>query len=87
MTYSLTIEERRRYRANEVKKHGLTELNRLQALRRALKSGSVTDMLKERYGFTIDDLPFLVHGLSSDSDTPHSPADKASSVGSEITQT
>jgi hypothetical protein len=87
MTYSLTIEERRRYRANEVKKHGIFELNRMQALRRALKTGSVTDMLKDRYGFTMDDLPFLVHEVSSDSDTPHSPTDKASSVGSEITQT
>ena len=57
------------YRVAEVKKHGLTELNRLQALRRALRKGSVTDMLKERYNFTHDDLPFLAREPSLDSDT------------------
>ena len=78
MTYNLTIEQRRKYRVAEVAKHGLTELNRLQALRRALKKGSVTDMLKERYNFTADDLPFLAREPSLDSDTHQIPSDKAS---------
>ena len=72
------------YRVAEVKKHGLTELNRLQALRRALRKGSVTDMLKERYNFTADDLPFLAREPSLSSDTLHSQEDKASLALSEI---
>ena len=42
MPYNLTIEQRREYRQNEIDKHGLYELNRQTALRRARKKGYVT---------------------------------------------
>ena len=83
MVYNLTIETRRRYREAEVAKHGLEELNRLQALRRALKKGKVSDLLMERYQFTAEDLPFLAREPSSGNDKHLIQSDKASSVLSE----
>ena len=81
MVYTLTIEARRKYRENEVAKHGLYELNRLQALRRALRARKVSDALVERYHFTAADLPFLPAPESdSDSDTHQSQSDTLSSA-------
>jgi hypothetical protein len=81
MVYNLTIEARRQYRENEVAKKGLYELNRLQALRRARRAGTVSDVLKERYQFTAADLPFLSAPESdADSDTPQSQSDRLSSA-------
>ena len=59
MTYNLTIEQRRKYRQNEVERHGLLNLNRKHALTRALKKGYVTPQSYAKYQFTASELPFL----------------------------
>jgi hypothetical protein len=59
MPYNLTIEQRREYRLNEIDKHGLYELNRQTALRRARKKGYVTPQSFAKYQFTSLELPFL----------------------------
>ena len=57
--YQVSVEQRRKYRDAEVKKHGLEILNRKQELRRALKKGNVTPFILAKYQFSSDELPFL----------------------------
>ena len=57
--YQVSVEQRKKYRDAEVKKHGLEILNRKQELRRALKKGNVTPFILAKYQFSSDELPFL----------------------------
>ena len=57
--YQVSVEQRKKYRDAEVKKHGLEMLNRKQELRRALKKGNVTPFILAKYQFSSDELPFL----------------------------
>ena len=55
-TYKKSLEQRRMYRDNEVSKHGLFALNRLNAWQRAKRKGAMTPQTFKKYEFTSDEI-------------------------------